>query len=106
MSPPNLRRRSCGAGFNLVKTEDISKQIVPTLDLGVHLFRTFGLTTMKYIADLAAIAVPPVHALTRNLLGRLLKPVISEGLQANTIFERHLCYDIQLWQLPDQKPDD
>ncbi len=101
-----LKAALVGAGFNLVKTEDISKQIVPTLDLGVHLFRTFGLTTMKYIADLAAIAVPPVHALTRNLLGRLLKPVIAEGLEANTIFERHLCYDIQLWQLPHQKPDD
>lgn len=87
------------SGFNLVKTEDISKQILPTLDLGVHLFRTFGLTTMKYIAELVAIAVPPLPALTRNLFGRLLKPVIAEGLEAHAIFERHLCYKIQLWQL-------
>lgn len=47
------------AGFNLVKTEDISAQIAPTIDLGIGTFRTFGLSTIKYIADLVAIAVPP-----------------------------------------------
>ncbi len=87
------------AGFELVTTEDISKQIVPTLDLGVNLFRTFGLTTLKYLAALLAIAVPPLHALTRRLFGNLLRKLITEGVEAHKIFERHFCYEIQLWQL-------
>lgn len=95
------------AGFNLVATEDISKQIVPTIDLGVHLFRTFGLSTINYIAKLAAIAIPPLPALIRYLFGRPVKQLITEGMAARTIFERHLCYQIQLWQLSDnQNPDD
>lgn len=93
------------AGFSPIKTEDISMQIAPTIDLGVHLFRTFGLTTINYITDLVGIAVPPLPILTGRLFGRLFKPLITEGLAARTIFERHLCYEIQLWQLLDQKPD-
>ena len=87
------------AGFNLVKTEDISEQVLPTIDLAVHHFRTFGLTTMRYIAQLVAIAVPPVHALVRHLFGQRLEKLIAEGVEAHTIFKRHLCYEIQLWQL-------
>lgn len=91
------------AGFNLVKSEDISKQTLPTIDLAVHLFRTFGLTTMKYIGELATIAVPPLAALINRLFGGLLKKLIAEGVEAHTIFERHLCYEIQLWQLSEGK---
>lgn len=94
------------AGFKTVTTEDISKQIVPTIDLAVHLFRTFGLTTMKYIAALAAIAVPPLHALIGSLFGRQVQELIAEGVEARAIFERHFCYEIQLWQLLEsQNPD-
>ncbi|MBV8885943.1 MAG: methyltransferase domain-containing protein, partial [Chroococcidiopsidaceae cyanobacterium CP_BM_RX_35] len=95
------------AGFHMVATEDISKQIVPTIELGVYLFRTFGLSTINYISKLAAITIPPLPALTRYLFGRPVKQLIAEGLDARTIFERHLCYQIQLWQLSDnQKLDD
>ena len=95
-------------GFHLVTSEDISKQIAPTIDLGVHLFRTFGLSTINYIAKLAAIAIPPLPALTRYLFGRSVKQLIAEGMEARTIFERHLCYQIQLWQLSESshKPHD
>ncbi len=47
------------AGFTLVKTEDISAHILPTIDLYVDTFRRYGLNTMIYVADLIAIAVPP-----------------------------------------------
>lgn len=87
------------AGFNLVKSEDISKQVLPTIDLAVHHFRTFGLTTMKYIGQLTAIAVPPLHALIRYLFGHRLEELVTEGVEAHAIFKRHLCYEIQLWQL-------
>ena len=87
------------AGFKLVKSEDISKQVVPTLDLAVHQFRTFGLTTINYIAQVTAIAIPPVHALIRHFFGHRFEKLIAEGVEAHTIFERHLCYEIQLWQL-------
>lgn len=91
------------AGFNLVKSEDISAQVLPTLDMGVYLFRTFGLTTMNYIAGMASIAVPPLHALIGRLFGRQLKQLIAEGVEAPAIFKRHLCYEIQLWQLLDKE---
>ncbi|WP_375498761.1 class I SAM-dependent methyltransferase [uncultured Nostoc sp.] len=87
------------AGFKLIKTEDISTQVAPTIDLCVEKFRTFGLTTIKYIADLVAIAFPPLHALGRWVFKRWLEKPIAEGLAARTIFESHLCYSIQLWQL-------
>ncbi len=86
------------AGFNLVKSEDISKSIAPTIDLCIENFRTFGLTTVKYIADLVAIAVPPLHAIGSWAFKRWLDKPIVEGLAARTIFEKHLCYEIQLWQ--------
>ncbi|PHM07361.1 methyltransferase domain-containing protein [Nostoc sp. 'Peltigera malacea cyanobiont' DB3992] len=87
------------SGFNLIKTEDISTHIVPTIDLCVDNFRTFGLTTVKYIADVVAIAVPPLHALGRLAFKRWLEKPITEGLTARVIFESHLRYEIQLWQL-------
>ncbi|MBD2626410.1 class I SAM-dependent methyltransferase [Trichormus variabilis] len=87
------------AGFNLIQTEDISTQIAPTIDLCVENFRTFGLTTIKYIADMIAISLPPLHTLGSLAFRRWLEKPIIEGLAARTIFERHLCYEIQLWQL-------
>lgn len=87
------------AGFNLVKAEDISAQVAPTIDLGIANFRTFGLSTIKYIADLLAIAVPPLHKLLRWAFNRWVKKLIIEGLEARNIFDKHLCYQIQLWQL-------
>lgn len=87
------------AGFTLIKAEDISNSVAPTIDLSLDYFRTFGLTTMKYISDVVAIAVPPLHALGRWAFKRWLDKPIGEGLAARTIFERHLCYSIQLWQL-------
>ncbi|MBP5971881.1 class I SAM-dependent methyltransferase [Brasilonema sp. CT11] len=91
------------AGFSLIKSEDISNSIAPTIDLSLDYFRSFGLTTMKYISDVVAIAVPPLHALGRWAFKRWLDKPIVEGLAARTIFERHLCYSIQLWQLSIQK---
>ncbi|AFZ25689.1 2-polyprenyl-3-methyl-5-hydroxy-6-metoxy-1,4-benzoquinol methylase [Cylindrospermum stagnale PCC 7417] len=87
------------AGFKLIKSEDISKAIAPTIDLCLDTFQTFGLTTIKYIADIVAIAVPPIHRLGSLLFKRWLEKPIAEGLAARTIFDRHLCYEIQLWQL-------
>ncbi|MEA5570664.1 class I SAM-dependent methyltransferase [Calothrix sp. UHCC 0171] len=87
------------AGFSLIKTEDISHAIAPTIDLSIENFRTFGLTTIKYIADVVKIAVPPIHAIGSWAFKRWLEKLIVEGLQAKKIFESHLCYEIQLWQL-------
>lgn len=87
------------AGFKLIKSEDISTQVAPTIDLCVDNFRTFGLTTVKYIADVVAIALPPLHALGRWASKRWLEKPIVEGLAARAIFENHLCYEVQLWQL-------
>lgn len=87
------------SGFKLIKTEDISTHIAPTIDLCVEKFRTFGLTTVKYIADVVAIALPPLYSLGRWAFNRWLEKPIAEGLAAHAIFESHLCYSIQLWQL-------
>jgi MPBQ/MSBQ methyltransferase len=87
-------------GFKLVKDEDISAAVAPTLDLCLDNFRTFGMTTFKYIADVVAIAVPPISAIGRWAYKRWLEQSIIEGLEARKIFDRHLCYKIQLWQLP------
>jgi MPBQ/MSBQ methyltransferase len=86
-------------GFTLVKMEDISKQAAPTIDICVNAFRKFGLSTLKYLADVVEIAVPPIYQLLRWVYRRWLQKSVAEGLQAGEIFHRHLCYQIQLWQL-------
>ncbi len=87
------------AGFNLVKAEDISTHILPTIDLYVDTFRRYGLNTMIYVADLISIAVPPIHKFLRWIFRRWFKKLVVEGLEASQLFEQHLCYEIQLWQL-------
>ena len=87
------------AGFTLVKTEDISAHILPTIDLYVDTFRRYGLNTMIYVADLIAIAVPPIHKILRWIFRRWFKKLVVEGLEASQLFEQHLCYELQLWQL-------
>jgi len=87
------------AEFTLINREDISAQITPTIDLYVENFQRFGLSTLKYIADLIAIAVPPLYKLLRWGFNRWLRHLVVEGLNARQIFEAHLCYQIQLWQL-------
>lgn len=87
-------------GFYLVKAEDISPQVAPTIDLCVYYFQTFGLTTLKYIAQLVAISVPPLHKIGRWVFRKWAKNPIDEAMQAPKIFEQHFCYQIQLWQLP------
>jgi MPBQ/MSBQ methyltransferase len=87
------------AGFQLVKEEDITAQTAPTIDLYIEVFQRFGLSTLRYLGDLVAIAVPPLHALIRWAYRRWLKKLVVEGLEAGNIFEKHLCYQIQLWQL-------
>lgn len=90
------------SGFSLVKTEDISAEIAPSLDLYIDSFRTWGLSTIKYVADLVSIAVPPVYQLLRWIYKRWIKKLIVEGLEAKNIFEKHLCYEIQLWQMQEK----
>ncbi|MEG4277648.1 methyltransferase domain-containing protein [Microcoleus sp. MON1_C1] len=87
------------AGFTLVKSEDISAHILPTIDLYVDTFRRYGLNTMIYVADLIAITVPPVHKFLRWIFRRWFKKLVVEGLEAGKLFEQHLCYEMQLWQL-------
>lgn len=94
----DLHQEMQKAGFKLVTKDDISAHIAPTLDICVQSFKTFGVSTMNYIGNLVAIAVPPIHAIFKYFLGKLITKLITEGLQASNIFHKHLCYEIQLWQ--------
>ncbi len=88
------------AGFQLIQIEDISAAAAPTIDLCVEAFRTYGLSTIDYISALVEIAVPPIHTLGRSIFKKWLAKPIAEGLSARLVYDRHLCYEIQLWQLP------
>jgi MPBQ/MSBQ methyltransferase len=57
------------------------------------------MTTIKYLSDLVLIAVPPIYALLKLILSPIFGKVIEEGLTSNDIFDKHLCYQTQLWQL-------
>ncbi len=87
------------AGFKSIQIIDISEGIAPTLDLGSVVLRTYGLSTGKYISDLVKIAVPPIHALGQKAYKKWLEKPIEEILYSREIYDRHLCYEIQLWQL-------
>ena len=97
---PDLKTELKQQGFQLINAEDISAQVKPTIDLSVHYLHTFGLTTLKYIAQLASISVPLLHRIGRLLFRRWLKDPLAEAMQAQTVFEQYLCYQIQLWHLP------
>ncbi|MGL5034106.1 MAG: class I SAM-dependent methyltransferase [Microcystaceae cyanobacterium] len=88
------------SGFVLIKREDISPQVAPTLDLAIAHFQQFGISTGEYIANVLKIAVPPLFFLFNAAYERWVKKSVVEGLQASNIFEKHLCYEFQLWQLP------
>jgi MPBQ/MSBQ methyltransferase len=96
---PELKAAMVAAGFKLVKEEDISDKVRPSLDLYVFIFKSFGMTTIKYLGDLVMIAVPPIYALLKRILSPIFDKLIEEGLTSNDIFDKHLCYQTQLWQL-------
>ncbi|MDX1976645.1 MAG: methyltransferase domain-containing protein [Pseudanabaenaceae cyanobacterium bins.68] len=87
------------AGFKLVESEDISAAVAPTLDLCLENLHTFGISTFAYIAEVLAIAVPPIYHLLSWCYDTWAKDLVTEGLACRQIFDRHLCYQIQLWQL-------
>ncbi len=86
-------------GFNLVQSEDISACVAPTLDLCLENLQTFGVSTFRYIGEVVAIAVPPIHRLLVWAYDTWAKELVAEGLACREIFDRHLCYEMQLWQL-------
>ena len=87
------------AGFKLIESKDISEQILPSLDLYMQEFQTYGMSTIKYIGALVEITVPPIYKLFQLFFGRWIDRLLSEGLGARAIFEKHLSYELQLWQL-------
>jgi MPBQ/MSBQ methyltransferase len=100
---PELNLAMVDAGFELVRSEDISERVRPSLDLYVLIFKTFGLTTIDYVSNLVSIAVPPIHTILKRILSPIFSKLIAEGLDSNDIFDKHLCYQTQLWQLNDRQ---
>lgn len=96
-----LNRAMLDAGFELVRSEDISDKVRPSLDLYVFIFKTFGLTTIDYVSNLVSIAAPLIHSILKRILSLIFSKLIIEGLASNDIFDKHLCYQTQLWQLTD-----
>jgi len=91
------------AGFKLIETKDISEQILPTIDLYMQEFRTYGMSTINYIGTLVEITVPPIYKLFQFLFGKWIGGLLNEGLSSKVIFEKHLSYKLQLWQLDNSK---
>jgi MPBQ/MSBQ methyltransferase len=87
------------AGFVPIVNEDISAQIAPTLDLCLENLDTFGVSTFSYIAEVVAIAVPPIYSILKWAYKKWANEAVTEFLACRQIFDRHLCYQIQLWQL-------
>jgi MPBQ/MSBQ methyltransferase len=96
---PEMEAALIKAGFKSIKIIDISAEIAPTIDLTIDVFKTYGLSTVSYISALVEIAVPPIFALGQKLYKKWLEKPIEEGLLARKIYDQHLCYEIQLWQL-------
>ncbi len=95
----NLDKALTQSGFSLIQREDISRQVAPTLELAIEYFQQFGVSTGEYISSILRIAVPPIAWLFDWAYGRWAKKTVLEGLEASQIFEKHLCYELQLWQL-------
>ncbi len=87
-------------GFQLIEVDDVSHHVAPTIDLCVYYFQTFGLTTLRYIAQLLSISVPILHKISQYIFRRWIKDPLDEAMDAHKVFEQHLCYQIQLWHLP------
>jgi len=95
----DLEQALSAKGFVQVSGEDISAQIAPTFDLCLENMQTFGVSTVTYVSEVLAIAVPPIQAILNWAYKKWAKQSVDEFSACGQIFDRHLCYQFQLWQL-------
>lgn len=86
-------------GFTVVKSEDITKKIAPTLNFMVSLFNDYLIPSFKIIAYALEIYIPFFYKITRFLLRKPLKKVLKESVIDAQTFTKHRRYMVYLFQL-------
>ncbi len=92
-------------GFKIVKEEDITDRILPTLDYGTETYRNYIKPVLDCILTTLEVHLKPIHWLFMQFLkirikGKSLKQIIINNivpLERET-FKKHLTYRIHLFQ--------
>ena len=86
-------------GFVIIKSEDITTKIAPTLDFMVLLFNDYLIPSFKIIAYALEIYLPFFYKITGFLLRGPLKKALKKSVVDAQTFARHRRYIIYLFQL-------
>jgi len=86
-------------GFVIIKSEDITIKILPTLDFMVSLFNDYLIPSFKIIAHSLGIYLPFFYKITRFLFRKPLKKTLQKSLVDAQTFTKHRKYMIYLFQM-------
>jgi len=88
-------------GFAILKSEDITTKILPTLDFMVSLFYDYLIPSFKIIAYALEVYLPFFYKISRFLLRKPLKKALQKSLIDAQTFSRHRRYMIYLFENKD-----
>ena len=86
-------------GFNLIKSEDITRGVAPSFDFMADLYHTYLIPSFKMIVYALQIYIPFVYGLVRFLLRKPVKKVVEKSLIDAQTFIKYRKYMIYLFQL-------
>lgn len=86
-------------GFIIMKSEDITARITPTLDFMISLFNDYVIPSFKLIPYALEAYIPFLYQISRFLLRKPLKKALQKSLVDARTFARHRRYMVYLFRL-------
>jgi len=86
------------SGFKIVKSENITENIMPTLDYMVVLFKDYLIPCFKMIPYAIQNYIPFFYPITRFLFAKSIKRSIERSLVSGENFAKYRTYMIYLFQ--------
>lgn len=85
-------------GFIIIKSEDITDRISPTLDFMISLYYDYLIPSFKIVAYALELYIPFFYKITRLLLRKPLKKLLDRSLVNARTFSKYRRYMIYLFQ--------
>ena len=86
-------------GFRVVRSDDITPYVIPTLDLGRLVYDTYAKPTIELIHDVLKTRLPTLYKVGRFFVGRRIAGLFKyEQLIDSGLFAQHKRYMIYLFQ--------
>lgn len=96
--------RVVSAGFKIVRSEDITSRVSPTLDFRKEFYRDYLMPTLKIIGYTLKINIPYLYTLGSFFLGEVVRKMVERGFEQpgavdSQSFAKCRKYMIYLFQL-------